>query len=589
MPTLDQAPVGSLKEGQIKLVATDGNKLFNSGKSVVGLSVIPEDFGSDIQLALNEAIAKNTDLVLLSDYTITTKITGTIDKYLGIVGPGRILSTLSDDASGDGTIQLAGASTSRLNLKGFSLKHTYVSGGDMLGLKITSTLQSVYAENIEITGFPQWGVESLATTQKWDNCTLSDNRKAGGSFGGGNITLDGLYVKNNGNGVDNTTGYGVICSGTTVKIFGGEYRDNDRYGIDVRRANDYLIDGAYVYNSGFVGIYGVNENSEKDTSNGKIVNSTVDMNNRANSDAAVWIGSFGADSTVAYEEFLGRGNTIKNAVEEAFLVGTGSGSNNPEKVILDDNIISDCAGAQVIKIGGAASIESAILSKNIIKDSGQIQLQNVENVIITELIYNRASGNSQVITCTGDLKTRIKNNIINATIANGTDTISAEAIDQVIENNGEESTPWFRTLTGQKKSLADNTATTFINVVATNAESGGTLLIDYVANDVDKGDVYLSGQLMIPIVRYPGVVAVAGTIVNSIAQQTTDTGSGFAITNTVTFGTVVTGAVGADNTIAIQVTADVSDNLTSNIFYAARFLCGSKNNNNAVRMTLAAA
>lgn len=547
----------------------------------------PASFAT-LQEAFTAAAAANGVLQLTpgATYAITSPITVSVGAFFKIEGCGaRFLSTIVDDGSGKDAIKLTGSSTSKIVLDDFSLDHTYVSGDSLAGLRVDVSVLSVSARNVFVSGFPYYGIDSTAGQQTWVNCRSNSNRHAGAALSGSG-TIAALNFECSSNGVgNNSEGYGLLISGGNTVVLGGRYLSNDRYGIDLRRANNAFVFGPYVYNSGYIGIYGVNEDSEKDASNLKIMGATVDMNNRVGSEHAIWVGAFAASGTAHFDEAIVSHNTIKNGLSKGVYVSSGAGAFTAKKVEVSDNQMEQVTGAAV-EIGGTAVVKDAIASRNILRNTGNIVFTSVENVVSQGNIRTLTSGNaSNFIACTADLFTVLTGNISNATYTGKPFTWAATR--SVVKDNLAIYDAQVRELIASKAAIPDNTATTFMNIVVPNIEIGGTFFVDYVVVDEDKGDRYYTGRLIVQVVRYPGVAAQV-SIAHAVAQQSLSTASGFGRTSTVAFSSAVSGAVGAANTVALKVTSDQSDNLTSFMSYHAELLHAGKIGG-AVDMTLAAA
>lgn len=533
--------------------------------------------------ALQHAATNNSlCFIPVGTYAVSTAIAVTMGSLLEIVCDGILHSTVS--GSGVAVIKITGDATSRLILRGLVVQHTFVSGTTLMGLSIPIQLKQILAENIIIEGLPYYGADCTATNQTWVNSRFANNLEAGLACSGpGSIGLINLDIDNNGPGT-NTSGYGVVISGGSGIISGGRFVDNDRYGIDGRRSDNLVIDGAYIFNSGLNGIYAVNEDSEKDTRNIKILGCTVDMNNRASSERAIWVGAFGAGGVTPVNEVTVRDCTVKNGLDTGILVSAGTGTTSVEKVVVTGNQLETITGA-AIRVDGITTITSAIVGDNILKNTGNIIINGVTRVAARDNIYRTSSSVSSFIAVSGDSYTEIVGNISDAIFTAAPFTWSATRY--VVKDNiaiwGAQS----RELLTSKAAIPDNSATTFLNVSVPNIEIGGRLLIDYGIVDEDKGDHWYTGQLIVQIVRYPGVAAQV-TIGHSVAQQNLSTASGWGRTSTVTFSTAVSGAVGATNTVAIKVTSDQSDNLTSFLHYHAQMLHSHKTGT-AFDMTLVAA
>lgn len=286
-----------------------------------------------------------------------------------------LTSTVADDATGDAILQIIGASTTRLSIRNLRLSHSG-TGATLYGINVSANIASAYFENVEAMGCRYYGASVNADQQTHVNCTYSNNVHGGLEPYGGTINLIGVVCEDNGNDSDNTTGYGVVLSGTDAHIVGGKYFNNDRYNIDGRHADNLVIDGAYCYNAGYIGIYAVNEDATKDCRNIKIVNCTVDQNSRASSDIGIWVGATGASGTVTPGEILIAGNTVKNCVGEGIIVSGGSGSFPPEKVIVRDNQVTDCgaAGEHGVVVSSTTVIPMVIVEGNQVEDSNEIQI-----------------------------------------------------------------------------------------------------------------------------------------------------------------------------------------------------------------------
>lgn len=536
------------------------------------------DDGPAIQAAGAAAAANNGVLVLTAgaNFKLATRVALTIGASFTLAADGAtITSTVADTGQSVGIIELTGTSSSHIVLLGLTLNHTYMSGETLAGIRIGSTIDTLYCRELTVTGVPYYGADvTVSGSASFISCIWKNNRHAGLGQGGGCSVLI-LNNESSDNGPnDISSGYGLSLSGSNVKIIGGRYLNNDRMGIDLRRADNVVVDSAYVYNSGGWGIYGVNEDGEKDSGNIRVVNCTVDMNNRSGSQQAIWLGMFAGNGVKHFNEAVVVNNTIKNVLQQAVLISTGTGSFSVHKAVVNDNVMESIVGAAV-NVGGTTILRDASVDGNILRDTGNIIAQNVANFLCRGNSRTLTSGNaSNFIAATGDLYTEISGNVSNAVYT--ATPFTWQATRYVVRDNIAVFGPQDYEIRSAKAAIADNSATTFLSLTVPNIEIGGMLTIDYSINDEDKGDVYYRGQIVFQIARYPGVAVAISSPVYALAETTLSTGSGWGRTITTTFSSAVSGAAGATNTIAIKVTADVSDNLTSYMRYRARLLHGHK-------------
>lgn len=355
-------------------------------------------------------------------YLLSTECAATITD-LDITAYGATVNcSLADSGGFDSAIELTGSSTSRVTIRGLKLVYTGAASGESLyGIRTpTTTIASMHMEDVSVTGFRYYAGEILAAKHQYDNCNFSDNYHAGLYAGGTGavVLVNGGIYSNNGNGSDNTTGYGIVMSAASSKINGGRYTDNDRYGIDCRRANNVVVDGAYVYNSGYVGIYAVNEDAEKDASNIKVVNCTVDMQSRSGSDMGIWVGASGSSITSSAGEILVQGNTVRNCVGEGIVVSTGTSGGFPRFINVSDNDITT-TGDFAINIAGTLKPYAVIVSKNQIQDSTEIQVSTGQFATIVDNQFYFTNSPTRLIYCDAD-KGLIRGNIAVGTITSAT-------------------------------------------------------------------------------------------------------------------------------------------------------------------------
>lgn len=528
-----------------------------------------------LQNALTAAAAANGTLRCPpGSYLFTTALTATVDDYLAIEGEGAYLvSTISGSTAA--ALVLTGVSTSRISLRGFSLAHTFTTGSTLIGISVPVSVQSIYGEDLVVSGFPRWGGDSSAQQQTWEGCRFVDNQEAGFAFSGaGSILLNNIDAKNNGNGSDTTKGYGVILSGSNVKISGGRFEDNDRYGIDLRRSNNVSVVGAFCKNNGVYGIYAVNqENSEKDASNIKIIGCTIDQNDRAGSSHGMWVGVFGAGSVVDVNEVVISGNTVKNCLGHGILLSSGTGTFTVKKAVVRDNIIEETDGVQAINVGGTTEIESVVIAGNIMKNTGNIVVDNVKRVTVKDNIRQFTGSTSNYVAVSGDSFTIIEGNIADGTFIG--EPFTAEASRFIIKDNVALWGVQLREIKASKAGIVDNTATAFLTITVQNERIGGIVLIDYVTNDTTGGARYTAGQILVQVGRVPGI-AVQSSIGETIANQEVLADTGSAITIGTTFDLATTGGVSADNVVSVRITNNTSDSDTTHLKFHARFLQGAR-------------
>lgn len=401
-----------------------GTKLYNRINDIVNV----KDFGAvgdgvtDDTAAIQAAINAASVLYFpAGTYKITSQIQTTVSN-LCLIAPGATISAaFNDDGTFKSAVRLDCAATSRIEIDGLKIVYAGAAANESLyGLRIGNGTyaESVELRNVIVDGFRYYGCEVGALRQIHTNCRYLNNYHAGVSPYGGTWALVQCECTNNGNGVDNTTGYGVVGSGTDGRVFGGRFADNDRYGIDGRYSDNIVVNGAYVYNSGYVGIYAVNEDATKDAKNIKIVNSTVDMNSRASSDRGIWVGAFGSGSTASVGEVLIAGNTIKNTLGYGAFVSTGSSANPPKLIDISDNQIST-TGSFGINVAGTSQAKSVIVARNQLQDANEVQVSIGEAAQIVGNTFVFTGTPSRLIYC-DSARAVVQGNVANGTVTSST-------------------------------------------------------------------------------------------------------------------------------------------------------------------------
>lgn len=325
-------------------------------------------------------------------YLLSTEVDSAVGNLTINAHGATVNCNLADAGTYQSAIKLTGTSSSRIEVAGLVLAYTgAASGSTLYGLNIPTKVASVQFDSVKVSGFRYYGCEVNATQQTHTNCRYVDNIHAGLSALGGTISLVGCEASNNGNGSDNTTGYGVVLSGTDAHVVGGRYEDNDRYNIDGRRANNLSVDGAYLGNSGFVNLYAVNEDAEKDCANIKVTDSTIDGESRVGATYGIWVGAFGASGTATPGEICLTGNTVKNTTDTGIFVSSGAGSYPPEIVHITGNVLTGCGGTAGIEVSGTSAIRDVFVSDNVLRSSGEILISTTTGgtaAIVTDNIVS---------------------------------------------------------------------------------------------------------------------------------------------------------------------------------------------------------
>lgn len=381
---------------------------------------------TNMSTAIQAALNSGAPVVIDGENAVSTALSATATAAFTIKGinGGKITSTVVDAADYSAVLTINGTSSTRLRIRDLDISHSG-TGSTLDGLKVTNAAIAHF-DNFRVSGARYWGSEVVATQQTHVNCRYFDNVHGGVVPSGGTITFVGTSCVNNGNSSDNTTGYGCVISGTDAHIFGGIFSDNDRYGLDLRYAGNATVENCYVYNSGYVGIYGVNEDATKDAANIKLINCTVDMNDRVGSSHAIWLGSYGAGSTASAGEMHVRGCTIKNSLDDGILVGSGSSSYTVTDAVVEGNSISEVDG-EAIYIGGTTAIPNVVVRGNSLRNTGEVLVSGVTNAVISDNTAVFTGTKSRMFYCSA------ANASIHDNIADG--TISGLGIEYVVTGN----------------------------------------------------------------------------------------------------------------------------------------------------------
>lgn len=246
--------------------------------------------------------------------------------------------------------------------------------------------------------------------------------------------IESTYAGRPGLGI-NYGGYGVNAQGFYITIKDSNFENNGRYNIDVRNAQNVLVDGNNCYAAGWYHVNAYNEIDVKAFSSGRFVNNTFD--GAGVSAGGIKAGAVNSSSTVDVREVVVINNTFRNLYSTAEGYGVVISCDNthrPLKVLINDNIFySNSIAGKAIEISNNTTntqIDYVEILGNYIKDSSYISSGGAYNVNIA----NNYIESNNVVYTTGiyvapnfglGLMAIVKNNILQTT----NDSFFTNAVD----------------------------------------------------------------------------------------------------------------------------------------------------------------
>lgn len=349
--------------------------------------------------------ASDTSYMLKQANLINVDFTGL---YIAIQGLGAVLdcTTVSPAISGQ-MIKLVGGTGTTVSLRDFAMTGQNTDAlGVLTGIWVTGC-DFLDVDNLHMDGFgnvnltiSKDGSYDPAVTKngRISNCSFYNGAYANCVASGYNLLIIGNRFQSAGRAsLGITYGYGVVVQGYYNTVESNFANYNNRYGIDVRNTSNVTVRGNYMYASGLVGIYGVNENSVKKFSSAHIVDNEVDMGGGA-STYGMWLGIYGTSGDIPPREVIIRNNIVRNCRDNYGILiycDMYSADYDLERLIIDGNMLYENTTVNAgIRLDNSTSgeVQDVVVTNNILKNSSYYQFYNAKNITISDNILRIDNG-----------------------------------------------------------------------------------------------------------------------------------------------------------------------------------------------------